>query len=119
MFENLRPEFWLQLLAYLAMLVVAYFGLRQTVAVLSTRHDSLEKKVDEKIEGLESALKEATRDQNTKLEKLGELLVQNARYEERQLNTDKQILLLRNEFNELKHGQGFINGPRLANSGLP
>lgn len=108
MFENLRPEFWLQLLAYIAMLVVAYFGLRQTVAVLTTRHDSLESKFDEKTKDIEDELKG-----------LRGLLVQTARYEERQARADEHILLMRKELDGLKNGRGWINGPNLANAGNP
>ncbi len=116
---DLRPEFWLQLFAYAVMIIVAYFGLRQTVAVLTTRLDSLEEKVDEKTTALEESLKSETAVQNAKIDKLGELFVQSARYEERQANADQHIVLLRKELDEIKHGQGFINGPRLANSGVP
>ncbi len=104
MFENLRPEFWLQLVGSACMLVAAYFGLRQTVAVLTSQFSSLQTQMTA---------------QNTKIDKLEELFVQSARYEERQVNTDKHILLIRKEIDDLKHGQGYINGPRLANSGVP
>jgi len=104
MLEGLRPEFWLQLIAYVAMLVVAYFGLRQTVAVLSSRLGSLETQMTV---------------QNTKIDKLEGLFIQSARYEERQANADQHILLLRKEIDELKHGQGYVNGPRLANAAVP
>lgn len=104
MLESLRPEFWLQLIAYVAMLVVAYFGLRQTVAVLSSRLGSLETQMTV---------------QNTKIDKLEGLFIQSARYEERQAHADEHILLLRKEIDGLKNGQGFINGPRLANAGIP
>ena len=104
MLEGLRPEFWLQLIAYIAMLVVAYFGLRQTVAVLSSRLESMETQMTV---------------QNTKIDKLEELFIQSARYEERQANADQHIVLIRKDIDELKHGQGFVNSPRLANAGVP
>ena len=137
MLEGLRPEFWLQLIAYIAMLVVAYFGLRQTVALVLQRVGFLETKVDEKAAALESkiedktdilqeSLKRETDAQNRKIDmqsieigKLGELLVKTIRHEERLARQDEHILLLRKEFDELKHGQGFVNGPRLANAGVP
>lgn len=137
MFENLRPEFWLQLIAYAAMLVVAYFGLKQTLALavqqikfLKEKIDeikaSLESKIEDKTGDLEETLKRETDAQNRKIDlqsveigKLGELLVKTIRHEERLARQDEHILLLRKEFDDLKHGQGFINGPRLANSGVP
>lgn len=137
MFENLRPEFWLQILSYVAMLVVAYFGLKQTLALavqqikfLKEKIDeikaSLETKIEDKTGDLEETLKRETDAQNRKIDlqsveigKLGELLVKTIRHEERLARQDEHILLLRKEFDDLKHGQGFINGPRLANAGVP
>jgi hypothetical protein len=137
MLESLRPEFWLQLVGYAAMLIVAYFGLRQTVALVLQRVGFLEKKIDEKTSALEAKIEDKTEDledalkretdaqnrkidmQSTEIGKLGELLVKTIRHEERLARQDEHILLLRKEFDDLKHGQGFINGPRLANAAVP
>ncbi len=137
MFENLRPEFWLQAGFYVAGLFLAYFGLRQTVALILQRVGFLEVKIDEKTaalenkiedktDSLEESLRRETDAQNRKIDmqsieigKLGELLVKTIRHEERLARQDEHILLLRREFDDLKHGQGFINGPRLANAGVP
>ena len=114
---DMSSEFWKWLLGQAAILVVAYFGLEKTVAVLSSKHDTLEKKVDEKIESLEAELKavssdqkEANTEQNVKLNQITDLLVRSARFEERQSNTDQQLALLRAEVYELRHYRGFVNG---------
>ena len=126
MFDNLRPEFWLQLAGYAGMLTVAYFGLRQTVALVLQRVTFLEDKIEETAETLRETLKRETESQNRKMDiqaveigKLGELLIKTIRHEERLARQDEHILLLRKEFDDLKHGQGFINGPRLAAAGIP
>lgn len=134
---DLRPEFWLQLGFYAATLVVAYFGLRQTVALMLQRVGFLEKKIDdktkiledkigEKTDDLEETLKRETDAQNRKIDtqsteigKLGELLIKTIRHEERLARQDEHILLIRKEIDDIKHGQGFINGPRLANAAVP
>jgi hypothetical protein len=105
---DLSPEFWKWFIGQAMMLVVAYFGLKQTVAVLSTRHDSLEEKFDEKTKDIESELKE-----------LRVLLVSSARYEERQARADEHIVLIRKELDDLKHGEGWVNSKRLANAANP
>src|SRR5437879_13367034 len=101
---DLRPEFWLQLAAYATMIAVAYFGLRQTVVVISSRLGGLEAQVTV---------------QNIKIDKLEDLFIKSARYEERQASADQHIVLIRKEIDELKHGQGYVNGPRLANAAIP
>lgn len=117
--SDLRPEFWLQLFAYVTLPVGAYFALRQTVAVLSSqfvslkekleeRLDALDSKVDDKTAELEASLKEETKGQNIKIDKLGDLFVQSARYEERLAHANQHIITLRTELNELKHWQGFV-----------
>lgn len=105
---DLSSEFWRWILGQAGILIVAYFGLRQTVAVLSTRHDSLEDKFDDKTKNIEGELKE-----------LRVLLIQSARYEERQARADEHIVLIRKELDDLKHGEGWINSKRLANAANP
>jgi hypothetical protein len=101
---DLRPELWLQLGGYAMMLIVAYFGLRQTVAVLSSKMTSLEMQLSE---------------QNKKIEKVEELFISSARYEERQARADEHILLIRKELDDLKHYKGFVNGGQASSQGLP
>lgn len=137
MFENLRPEFWLQAGFYAIMSLGVFFGLRQTVALMLQRVGFLEKKLDDNTKGLEEKIEEKTDDledtlkretdaQNRKIDtqsveigKLGELLIKTIRHEERLARQDEHILLIRKEIDDIKHGQGFINGPRLANAVIP
>lgn len=104
MFE--RPEIWIQIGVYVATVVAAYFGLRQAVALLAQRVDQVESKVDEHSAELDK-----------KFDRLEGVLVSMARTEERLARADEHILLLRKEFDDLKHGQGFINSNRLVNAG--
>lgn len=75
---------------------------------------------------LEDTVKRETDAQNRKIDsqsieigKFGELLVKMGRYEERIARTDQDISLMRKQIEELKHGQGWVNGDRLANAGNP
>jgi hypothetical protein len=98
---DLSPEFWKWIGGQIGVLVIAYFGLKQTVAVLSTRHDSLEQKFDAENKEIKE-----------KLETLSDLLVKSARYEERQARADEHILLIRKDLDDIKHYKGFVtSGP--------
>lgn len=68
---------------------------------------------------IEQTVAQETTAQNKKLDELGALLVNQARYEERLIAQQNQITLCLKQLDEIKHGQGFINGPRLANAGNP
>ena len=79
------------------------------MAVLTSRFDSLEEKVDEKTAALERSLKEETAAQDGKIEKLGELFINSARYEERQARADEHILLIRKELDDIKSSERFYH----------
>ena len=137
MFEGMRSSDWINIAAYVGAMIVGYFGLRQTVALvlqkvgflettIGEKTAFLESTIEDKTSYLENSLRRETDAQNRKIDmqsveigKLGELLVKTIRHEERLARQDEHILLIRKEMDELKHGQGYINGPRLANAAVP
>lgn len=113
MLESIRVGDMLSFLGFLLGGAVFFFGMRQKIELVAQR-----------LGFLEDTVKKETAEQNKKLDaqsaeigKLGELLITMGRYEERMLRYGEDVLLIRREIDALKHGEGFINSGRLANSG--
>lgn len=102
MLESIRMGDVLQFVGFIIGGAFFFFGMRQEIKLVAQRLGFLEKKVDLVT---------------NEIGKLGELLVQMGRYEERMLRYDEHMILMRKEIDALKHGEGFINSGRLANSG--
>lgn len=110
--------------------IFSFVGFLAAGLIAFVRRDAgIDKKLDLAIQQLgflEETVKRETDGQNKKFDtqsieiaKLGELLIQMGRYEERMISQDKHLVQMRKELDELKHGEGFINGPRLANAAIP
>lgn len=110
--------------------VISFLGFFAAGLIAYFRRDAnVDKKLDlatQRIGFLEDTVKKETDAQNRKIDtqsieigRLGELLIKMGRYEERMLRYDDHILMMKREIDELKHGQGFVNGPRLANAAIP
>ncbi len=113
MFESIRVGDVLQFVGFLVGGAIFFFGMRQKIELIGQRLGFLENTVKNETEAQKRQLDK----QSIEIGKLGELLVQMGRYEERMLRYDDRILIMQREIEGLKNGQGWINGPRLANAG--
>lgn len=100
----IRPGDLLSFMGFLIAGAVFFFGLRQRIELVAQRLGFIE---------------ESHKMQASEIVKLGELLIQMGRYEERMFAYDQRIIALGKRVDDLQHGQGFINGPRLATAAIP
>lgn len=112
---SIRTGDLISLFGFLVGGAVFFFGLRQRIELVAQRlgflEDTYKRETDAQNHKIDT--------QSQEISKLGELLIQMGRYEERMLHYDERFILMKKEIEDLRHGQGFINGPRLANAGIP
>lgn len=100
---------------FLSGLALAFFNLRQKVGLVEQRVSFLDAKFEEKAD-VQTAM---IAGQSREIAKLGELLVSMARYEERLTAQGSLLATAQQQIEALRHGEGFINSPRLATAANP
>lgn len=99
--------------------VISFVGFLVAGILAFGRRDTKIALVVQELGFLKENIEQESAVQNKKLDELGELIAQNIRIEERMRTYDANLLLLRQDMERMKNGEGFINGPRLANAANP
>lgn len=88
--------------------IAALVTLRNTVTTLKAQMETSKTETKEQMETSKRENKEQFAGIQSELKKLGEILIDMARFEERFTNLDKRVTAHGRQLDELRHGDGFV-----------
>ncbi|OKO83371.1 hypothetical protein AC629_22780 [Bradyrhizobium sp. NAS80.1] len=98
--------------------ITALVTLRNTVSTLKTQMETSKQETKEQMEASKRENKEQFAGIQSELKKMGEILIDMARFEERFTNLDRRVTAHGRQIDELRHGDGFVRNHTAADPGI-